>query len=123
MAGSRVGELNGKWSLLFRAALTALPIIVSGAIMWGAHIDRKLDEVSTALTNVSVWMAATEANRFTQKDWNRERNLLSKQMPPEWVRKELGDIETELKRLQVSIDRLEANATGRTYDGRGYDGD
>ena len=113
--GEPIGDLNGKYSWLFRTALLLLPF----AIMWGVYMTTTLWQVKDTMNEIHIWIAKTDANRFTAQDFQRERTLLMQHhMPPQWVREKLISLNTELKRQQVQIDRLEGHD-----DGRGYNGD
>ncbi len=60
-------------------------------------------------------MAAMQANRWTSKDQSQYMQHHEEQhdaLPPDWMRREIARQETEDKRLQVQIDRLESKWLG-----------
>ena len=103
----RVGELNGKWSILFRVSLVLMPFLVA----WAAFVTRAVydirQDMAASHARYEVWMARTEGNRFTQSDWAVSLKQLNDDMPPRWVRDALKRHERQIEKMHEKIDKLE----------------
>ena len=104
--GTTVGDLNGKWSLLFRASLIMLPF----AIAWGVWVTQALTQLRVDMTTshakVDVWIATTSGNRFTIHDWNRLHGSNPHDLP-RWASERLDRLDREMRDLHERVERVE----------------
>ena len=101
---NKVGDLNGKWSLLFKLALATYPMVLG----WSGW--------------VTVEMITMKANRFTIQDGIAQHEQYRTELsahadhghPPKWVEASVQDLKVRMDTLdsrnlvdQLSLERLE----------------
>lgn len=110
--GRKVGELNGKWALLFKVSLGMFPVLTTIGLTGGSWIVGELREMRKDLVANRESVVRIEASRFTAADGKE-------------VWKSIADIRTEMAKFPADIppkwfvdrvDRIEKNLD-RTTDG------
>lgn len=95
MSESRIGNLNGKWSVLFRAALALQPLVLA----WGTWVTVQLFELREARATM-----VTAAQFASFKD-DVIKNAISDELKREILlsREKLDKIAERLTRVEVLI--------------------
>jgi hypothetical protein len=101
MSGTPIGELNGRWALLLKATLVAVPLVTSlvtaAFIPWSCWVTRNI-YASIELTE------AVEVLSSELRDINKEMDNLP---PPEWkerIRKlEDSSIQNREDHLEIKL--------------------
>lgn len=113
----RIGELNGKWTLLFRTlmagALFVLPFLV-GLQVWFVTTIYSI-QISQEKLRGSVAQLAAVGPRYTRdmalhdnmEMRDRVLKTFKDDYPPAWLRDEVRKISANLTAIQVRVERLE----------------
>jgi hypothetical protein len=105
MAQSRsIGEMNGKWSILFRIGLVLIPLFVARAEWNSRALSSTFKELGDANTIIDKRLTTMEADHFTSDDglmvWKEIGNLkLADKEAPEWFVKRLDKLELKVDEL------------------------
>ena len=71
-----IGELNGKWSFLFRVSLVLMPIFTGIIITWGTWVTTKVYAHDVTFAKVEAFMESTYLR--TTSDNERYKELIVK---------------------------------------------
>jgi hypothetical protein len=104
----KVGELNGKWSILFRAQLAVGAIVLPLIIAWCTWATVEVFKVQTDL---KVFMAA--GPRYTPADARSEilkmkeeiLNEVEQNYPPEWLKEQLRELKDLVRRVDIRVNQ------------------
>ena len=113
-----VGELNGKWSALFKLCMVVLPVALSvGAAAQGWILNR-LSGIDTNMKVISERMAVAETARFSPQDrmeiWGAIGQLKEQlarvpaEIPPTWMVEKLNRVDQRVNELAIQHAALEA---------------
>ena len=128
---SKIGQLNGKWALLFKATLAACTFFIPSMLAVGTFLvvghfelketvsvndtERKADinllrsEIKQLSNNVAGFMS--DGPRYTPKDAKADNIMLkqeilkdvSAQYPPAWLTKEVESLSRRVEALSKEI--------------------
>jgi len=100
----KVGELNGRWSVLLRFALATHTILILPMLAWGTWITSLAFELrqESALASHSMTIFMAEGARYTEKDAARDRSILR-----EGITVDLTEIKSLLKEHRRLLDELQ----------------
>lgn len=97
MNATKLGELNGAWSLLFRIALIVFPAWAGWMSLYTIRIDNRL--------------VAVESSRFTSSDGQqlyRELGMKADKddVPPEWLKTKVKEIKDQVVDLHKEVSQI-----------------
>ena len=101
----KVGDLNGKWSILMRVALVAVPMGLTFAMSYGIHVENNLDDLQR-------WRNRMQESRWTALDQAAfERRLIemlnqkvdASQVPPQWFKDQVNQMAARVEENSKQI--------------------
>lgn len=63
MAKQTLGELNGKWTLLFKVAMAMIPFCLA----YVGYVHASVRDLTHSVSDIRVAVASIQANRFTSE--------------------------------------------------------
>ena len=113
-----IGALNGRWEILFKFTMIAIPMLVTVGIGAQAWILNQLNILNVNVAKVSERISVVEANRFSSgegmKVWEAISDIkqqlakLPEEVPPQWVADKLNALEDDMKNLNTQVLLLNA---------------
>lgn len=109
----KIGELNGKWSLLFRAFLGALVFLGPSMIALQIWFVTTIHRITVAQAEIKSELShiVADTNRNNEVNMLRLRNeILSevdKGWPPPWLRNDISDIKKDAAETKARVSALE----------------
>ena len=113
-----VGELNGKWSMLFKASMVILPVALSAGVGAQGWILNRLTGIDNRMATMSERMTLAETARFSPQDrmeiWGAIGQLKEQlarvpaEIPPTWMVEKLNRVDQRLNDLAIQHAALEA---------------
>ena len=67
-----IGELNGKWSFLFRVSLVLMPIFTGIIITWGTWVTTKVYAHDVTFAKVESFMETTLSQKASDNERYKE---------------------------------------------------
>ena len=114
-----VGELNGKWSALFKISMVVLPVALSAGVAAQGWILNRLSGIDNNMKIMSERMAVVETSRFSSQDrmeiWGAIGQLKEQlarvpaEIPPTWMVEKLNRVDQRLNDLAIQHAALEAS--------------
>jgi hypothetical protein len=110
MASKLIGELNGKWAILFKAQLTIGALVAPMLITWCVWCTSQIFNVqSQVATFISVGPRYTATQAALDLATLR-RDILTEvdsKNPPQWLREDLLDLKSSLSTIKEKLTALE----------------
>ena len=105
-----IGELNGKWALLFKISLVLTPLFISLIVTWGAWTTSKVYAHDVALTRLESWKDI--GPRFTAVD-AQALELRVKEQVAEINERKFQALMAKLDELTMAINDLKVQMAKR----------
>ena len=109
MAGKPIGELNGRWALLFKVTQASLPLFMAIVIPWCIWVTKTLHSHDINSAEIRSWMS--QAPRFTPSDADNLRMKIKGEVRSEVTDKlgeRINEMNTLIIRIQDSLMRIES---------------
>ena len=101
---AKIGELNGKWSILLRVGLALNAVLIVPIVGWATFITLSIFELKQhqALGNQRIEQFMAQGERYTLADSNRDTAILRAEITVQLV-----EIKSSIQVLQRRFDELE----------------
>lgn len=103
---SKIGQLNGKWAILFKAQLTLGAVLFPGVMAWCTWMTIQTFDVKAdmqAFQAVGPRYTSTQAEVDHLKQKQEVLAEIAKATPPQWLRDELASMSRRLTTIEEDV--------------------